>query len=206
MRPLLENVVFADFDPEVHVAEIYYDPNLPLYRAIDFGFVNPFVCLWLQTDMDGNVYVIDEYVRSRAAVSVHGEELKRRYPVNEESIAATFCDPAGAGRNDVTGTSAVKELRAMGIRISYRKSTILEGIELIRRSLRTGDGSSKLKIAPKCVRLIEAMQCYHYPDDKSVTSVSELPLKDGIYDHPIDALRYFFVNYQKRTKVITRRY
>ena len=25
----------------------------------------------------------------------------------------------------------------------------------------------------------------------------ELPYKDGIYDHPIDALRYFFVNTRK---------
>ncbi len=205
-RPLLENVVFADFDPEVHIADIDYDPNLPLYRAIDFGFVNPFVCLWLQTDQKGNIYVIDEYVRSKVAVAAHGEELKQRYPISEESIAATFCDPAGAGRNDVTGTSAVKELRAMGIRTIYRRSTILEGIELVRRALRAGDGSSKLRIAPNCVRLIEAMQCYHYPDNSSITATSELPLKDGLYDHPIDALRYFFVNYQRRTKVITRRY
>jgi hypothetical protein len=34
----------------------------------------------------------------------------------------------------------------------------------------------------------------------------ELPLKDGLHDHPIDALRYFFVNYQRPNKTASRRY
>jgi hypothetical protein len=42
-KPSLENVVFDEFDARVHVREIDYDANLALYRAIDFGFVNPFV-------------------------------------------------------------------------------------------------------------------------------------------------------------------
>ncbi|GAF97940.1 unnamed protein product, partial [marine sediment metagenome] len=49
-RPSLENVVFAEFEPAVHVAPVDYEVNLPLYRSLDFGFVNPFVCLWIQVD------------------------------------------------------------------------------------------------------------------------------------------------------------
>ncbi len=203
-RPSLENVVFADFDPAVHVKPVDYDQNLPLYRAIDFGFVNPFLCLWLQVDSDGCVRVIDEYVRARAAIDVHADEIKKRTPCSEERVAATFCDPAGAGRNDVTGTSPVKELRSMGIRTRYRRSNILAGVELVRRALRAGDGTSTLIISPRCVRLIEAMQCYHYPDNAS-GSDAELPLKDGVYDHPIDALRYFFFGLAT-AKTTSRRY
>ncbi|MGC4034059.1 MAG: hypothetical protein QM754_20450 [Tepidisphaeraceae bacterium] len=33
------------------------------------------------------------------------------------------------------------------------------------------------------------MQCYHYASERS-----ELPEKDGTYDHPIDALRYYYIN------------
>ncbi|MHC5061617.1 MAG: hypothetical protein ACYTFK_11115 [Planctomycetota bacterium] len=203
-RPSLKNMVFADFDPSVHVKPVDYDCLLPLYRAIDFGFVNPFVCLWLQVDSDGCVRVIDEYFRARAAISVHAEEIKQRTPCGEEQVAATFCDPAGAGRNDVTGTSPVKELRSMGIRTRYRRSNILAGVELIRRALQAGDGTSTLVISPRCVRLIEAMQCYHYPDNVS-GSDAELPLKDGVYDHPIDALRYFFCGLAN-AKTTSRRY
>jgi hypothetical protein len=204
-RPSRENVVFDEFDPTTHVKPIDYDPNLPLYRALDFGFVNPFVCLWIQVDQDDIVRVIDEYVRSRATIDVHAEEIKSRTPVDEGCIAATFCDPAGKSRNDVTGTSVLRELRTLGIVTRFRRSGILEGIELIRRSLRAGDGKSRLLISPRCQRLIEAMRCYHYPESGGAAT-GELPLKDGLYDHPIDALRYFFVNHKHTTKATSRRY
>ena len=99
------------------------------------------MCLWIQVDDDGVIRVIDEYVRSRATVDVHAEEIKKRTPCGEEQVAGTFCDPAGAGVNDVTGTSCVRELRAMGIVTRFRKSGIVEGIELIRRAIRDGSGA-----------------------------------------------------------------
>ncbi len=204
-RPNLENVVFDQFDESIHVKQVEYNPDLPLYRTLDFGFVNPFVCLWLQVDAGGVVRVLDEYIRSRLAIAAHAEALKARTPGGEAKVAATFCDPAGAGVNDVTGTSAVRELRGLGIAVRYRPSRILEGVELIRRALCCGGGKSTLVISPRCERLIEALRCYHYPDF-SAGSGSELPLKDGLYDHPIDALRYFFVNYQSGSKTTGRRY
>jgi hypothetical protein len=136
---------------------------------------------------------------------VHAEQLIQRTACDEESVAATFCDPAGAGVNDVTGTSVVRELRQYGIVTRYRKSGILEGIELIRRAIKGGDGKSRFIISPGCSRLIEAMQCYHYPENRP-GSESELPFKDGLYDHSIDALRYFFVNYNRTEKATSRRY
>ncbi|MHC5121226.1 MAG: hypothetical protein ACYSO7_06915 [Planctomycetota bacterium] len=57
LRPNLENAVFEDFDPAVHVRPVGYDAGLPLYRAMDFGFANPFVCLWMQVDEAGAVRV-----------------------------------------------------------------------------------------------------------------------------------------------------
>jgi hypothetical protein len=89
--------------------------------------------------------------------------------------------------------------------VRYRRSGILDGIELIRRAIRDGQGRSSLVISPRCCRLIEAMQCYHYPQDLAAAG-GELPLKDGVYDHPIDALRYFFVNYKCKPKTIIRHY
>jgi hypothetical protein len=204
MRPSRQNVVFYEFDRDVNVRTVDYNPNLPLYRALDFGFVNPFVCLWIQVDQTGIVRVIDVYVRSRVTIDVHAAEIKNRTPVAEEQVTATFCDPAGKGVNDVTGTSAVRELRAIGITVRFKRSTILEGIELIRRAIRSGDGKSSLVVSPRCPRLIEALECYHYPE--SANAPGELPQKDGLYDHPIDALRYFFINQARPIKNTTRRY
>ncbi|HOK94759.1 MAG TPA: hypothetical protein PK052_05285 [Anaerohalosphaeraceae bacterium] len=201
LRPNLEKAVFAEFNPAVHVRPAGYDAGLPLYRSLDFGFVNPFVCLWIQTDGSGVVRVIDEYVQSRRLIGEHAQAIRRRTPCEESQVVMTFCDPAGSGCNDVTGTSAVRELKALGFRLKYRASRIYEGIGLIRSALRAGDGQSRLVIDPRCRRLIEALLCYHYPD-----AASETPCKDGIYDHPIDALRYFFVNYYADSKSLIRPY
>jgi hypothetical protein len=202
LTPSLENVVFAEFKPSIHIAPVEYNPDLPLYRTMDFGFVNPFVCLWVQVDGSGTVRVIDEYIQSRRTIDVHTEEIKHRKPYNEKNVIMTFCDPAGAGVNDVTGTSPVSQLRKAGVKLRFRKSDISVGIELVRRALRTGDGKSSFVVNPKCGRLIEAMQSYHYPQSGSI----EMPQKDGVYDHPIDALRYFFVNYNQCNYVKNRRY
>jgi len=204
LRPSLENAVFGDFNPDIHVKPVEYNPALPLYRTMDFGFVNPFVCLWIQVDDEGLVRVIDEYIRRRATIDIHANEILDRTPCPEQNVTATFCDPAGAGVNDVTGTSAAGELRNLGIKLRYRRSSIVQGIELIRRAIKDGTGQSKLIISPNCSKLIEALRCYHYPDTSA--NGTELPLKDGLYDHPIDALRYFFINQKITTPLITRSY
>jgi len=203
LRPSLENAVFDEFDPAVHVRPVSYDPILPLYRAMDFGFTNPFVCLWLQVDANGMVRVIDEYIQNRRRIVEHGKVVIAHTPCDESQVRMTCCDPAGAQHNGVSGTSEVRELTNMGMRLKYRHSEILEGIEHIRAHLRAGDGSHRLVIDPRCRKLIEAMRCYHYPNAQLL---SELPKKDGKNDHPIDALRYFFVNYKSKSTKPSNRY
>ncbi|MDY6913510.1 MAG: hypothetical protein SVT52_03525, partial [Planctomycetota bacterium] len=39
-------LVFGEFDPDRHVREIESCPDWPLFRAIDFGYSSPLVCLW----------------------------------------------------------------------------------------------------------------------------------------------------------------
>jgi hypothetical protein len=203
LRPNLENAVFDQFDQRVHVRRVLYDPTLPIYRAMDFGFKNPFVCLWIQIDRGGTVRVFDEYVQEQRRIHEHARAVIARTPCNESQVKMTYCDPAGAGRNGVSGTSEVSELRELGMRIGYRKSEILEGIELIRAYLHAGDGSHRFVVDSRCQRMIEALRCYHYPD---APAQSELPKKDGRHDHLIDALRYFFVNVFGVVKSTTQRY
>ena len=74
-------------------------------------------------------------------------------------------------------------------------------MELIRAALQPAVGMPALFIHPRCVRLIDAMQKYRYPDGGG-----ELPLKDGTHDHLIDALRYFYVNRNANAATVVRRY
>ncbi len=203
-RPLNDNLVFGDFSRGLHVRPLDFDPQLPLYRAIDFGFVNPFVCLWIQTDYEGTVRVIREYQQSRRTITDNAAQIISLTPCPESGVTATFCDPAGNQHSDITGTNCVQELRRAGMRVRSCKSGILEGIEKIRRAMRDGSGNSRLLIDPSCKSLIKSLETYHYPD--STKAPSELPVKDGMSDHHIDALRYFFANHEKNNKVIQSSY
>ena len=65
---------------------------------------------------------------------------------------------------------------------------------------------SRLKVSGRCGDLIRALKCYHYPQRQGRKVPSELPQKDGVHDHAIDALRYFFVNYHEKDKTETSLY
>lgn len=193
-RPSRRGAVFPTFDREKHVAPLSRRAGAKLYRSIDFGFVNPFICLWLQRDGDGNVEVLREYARSQATLSAN---IARVRDMDPDLVRLTFCDPAGNQRNDQTGTSPRAELRAAGMPTMAHPSRIVDGLERIRRLL-DGDGAAKgpmLRIDPSCRRLIAAMEAYRYPEPGERTGDDrELPVKDGVHDHPIDALRYALVN------------
>ncbi|HOU57628.1 MAG TPA: hypothetical protein PK556_11875 [Smithellaceae bacterium] len=195
IRPNMEHAVFADFDPAVHVAAVGYDPMLSLYRTIDFGIRNPFVCLWIQVGGDRVFRVIDEYaVRGKRTIE-HAAAIKVRTPGGEASVEATFCDPAGVSKEETSGSSSTEELRKAGIHVRFRTSKIMDGIEQIRAALKSGDGKSHMVIDPRCAVLIKSLTCYHFAAATSKT-LPEVPEKDGEHDHAVDALRYFFINYR----------
>jgi hypothetical protein len=220
LRPRADGLVFSAFDPARHVAPVAYDAALPLYRAIDFGYANPFVCLWVQVqgaaqlaaplarygpvgagrvpaagrspladaDLSGVQFrVIAEYVARERRILEHAREMAARDP---GPVLATFADPAGWQRSDVTGTGPCQELAALGLRVRTPRAGILEGVELVRRLLkdRPAAAGPGLVIHPSCRWLVRSMQEYHW-DERAAGDRRERPAKDGA-DHPIDALRY----------------
>jgi len=219
LRPRADRLVFAEFDPARHVAPLAYDPGLPLYRAIDFGYANPFVCLWVQVKDGGarqgagnggdpdlsrlELRVIREYVARERPVAEHAREMAARDP---GPVLATFADPAGWQRSDVTGTGPCQELARLGIRTRTPRAGILEGVELLRRLLKPRDGGrSGLVVDPSSTWLVRAFQEYHW-DESDDGRRNERPAKDGA-DHPIDALRYLVTGlFLKRERVRERRW
>ncbi|MGA2266661.1 MAG: hypothetical protein ABSH10_09575 [Phycisphaerae bacterium] len=193
-------LVFDEFDPARHVVEQAYEPTWPTYRAIDFGYRSPLVCLWIQLSPAGQVGVVDEYVRSRLPVPRHAEEILRR---DVGPVVATYVDPAGRAREATSGAACTEMLAAAGIPCTCRSSAIAEGLELIRAALAPAAGAPSLTIHPRCKRLIEAFQSYHYPPP-GAASQDGAPVKDGP-DHLIDALRYFFINRARPRIAIARK-
>ena len=193
--------VFTSFSREKHVKEFKFRNDLEFSLGVDFGWASPTAALFNQVDVDDNVFIFDEIRAVESTMREVGSEIRKKgykrswtYPQIKATIDpdVIYCDPAGDSRNEAMGTSSVKELQKIGFRVIYKKSypgSIVDGVNVIRKWLNNG----KLIIHPRCVNLIQAVEMYRYPEPKGDIK-SEIPLKDGISDHWIDALRYFFMN------------
>jgi len=197
-----ELAVFGQFDRARHVRPLPYNAAWPTYRAVDFGYANPLVCLWVQVTAAGAVHVLREYVRQRVPMARHAAEILKRDP---GPVAATYVDPAGNHREPTSGAACTELLAAAGIPCTSRRSNVAEGIELIRAALDPAAGEPRLLIDAGCTELIAAFESYHYGQPNRPGG-GEKPVKDGP-DHAIDALRYFFVNrFRPRIEVARARY
>lgn len=196
-------LVFSEFGSARHVCAVEYCADWPLYRAIDFGYRSPMVCLWIQVTPGGRVHVLDEYVKQRQAIPQHAQEILRRDPA---PVQATYVDPAGRQKESTSGAACTEMLAAAGIACTWRGSSIAEGLELIRSALAPACGAPTLAIHPRCTGLIDAFNNYHYPPPGSsqAATESDTPVKDGP-DHYLDALRYFFVNRMRPAANVKRK-
>ena len=172
------HLVYRDFDPEVHVGDYQYDPDWPTYVGQDFGYVNPTVALVIQVSPSEEVFVIRELYHTNRAITQLAYEFYR--PLCEQfKVKAWHCDPSGP--------SYIAELRQAGIPATGRRTTIEEGVTLIRKLLRPpGGGPPRLHIDRSCENLIAELSAFCYHEDRETFA-------EG-HDHGPDALRYFLVN------------
>lgn len=193
-RPTLQGLVYSGFERGRHVvADLAWSSDLPTWRAVDWG-LNDFVCLWIQEAKRGEVRVVDELWQRQATVHQAAREILRRDA--ERPVEATFCDPAGRNRNDQTGLSDVDVFRRHGIPCAYVLSPqareIRNGVNLIRAALQPAAGPPKLRIAGRCNELIRAFESYRLRQVNG--QYLDEPVKPQPSDHPMDALRYYYVN------------
>jgi len=194
LRPSREGLFYKQYNEDMHVPTepISYDPSMELYRTFDWGVNGPTVCLWIQVDGDGRVYVIDELYQSGIAVSdmaqgVRSYEEMRGY----RNVIRSYCDP--------TGLSYIMEFQKEGIPCQGRRedggrsNVRFEGFETVRRFLKLDEnGRPRMLVSPRCVNVRREFRTYHYPQTRFGLNPSEEPAK--VDDHAMDALRYFFVS------------
>jgi len=204
-RPSPEGLVYPAFDRAVHVwPELRLRADLPTWRSVDWGW-NAFVCLWIQQDEAGRVLVVDEYCTAGTTTADNAEKIQHRD--GGLRVEATFCDPAGRNRNDQTGYSDVEVFEGRGVRCTYTLSSwareVRNGINLVRAHLRPAAGEPRLFVAGRCTQLIEAFESYR--NRRVNGEYVDEPRKPQPCDHPMDALRYYFVNRHAPTRGETRR-
>lgn len=186
--------VYKEFDRSVHVIEPFLIPeSWQRYRAIDFGYTNPFVCLFLAVDEDENVYIYDEHYQAGKTTDYHLAEIKRR----RGNFQASFCDPSAR--------QLIEDMRSKGLNLTPAVHDLRSGIEAVREKLRikedgpppdrVGAGWPSLFVFKSCPNTIFEFEQYRYPETKGDGSEKEEPLK--LNDHAMDALRYVLASLKK---------
>lgn len=186
---------FGEFSRSMHVVEPFTIPDSwRKYRAMDEGYNDPFVCLWIALDPYGTAYIYREFVKNKLLSSEQVAMVNLNSPVTERyeySVADTsFWNKAKTERvtpADIFAGNNVPLIQAKKERVN--------GWKRLREWLHVYDAldhvtgkfykTSNLKIFSNCIKTIEAIPSMIH-DDKHVEDVAEHQL-----DHVPDAIRYW---------------
>jgi hypothetical protein len=188
-------VVMQEWSDEVHLGDFTYDPSWDTYMAVDYGFTNPFVVLFIQVGQWGDIRVIREFRYQRLDTEEVAADIMSSVPGLVRACTKLFPDPA---EPDDTRTLERK------LRIPAYMNTggeLKTRLALIRRALKSrnehlpeGDPERRpmLMVDRGCKELAwEMREGYKWPERRSqIKSDSENPMdKDN---HGVEALGRFF--------------
>lgn len=210
-----ENLIYDLWDPATHVIDPFpIPPEWARFRAIDFGYTNPFSCLWGALDEDRRLYIYREVYGVQRLVRDWAHLIHDLS--GGEQYQATVTDHDTEGRGDLEahlGHSAAA-CRVAGIDgpsawTTPAQKDVQPGIERVaQRMKRAGDGQPRIYVfrdalverdpllvdAKQPIGLLEEMPRYVWRKVRTQAHgevLTEEPLKQ--FDHSLDALRYLVV-------------
>jgi hypothetical protein len=189
-------VVMKEYDDDIHLGDFDYNPAWPTYMAVDYGFTNPFVILFIQVGPFGDIRVIREFRRTQLDTIEVCQDVAQEYPGLVRVVQMLYPDPA---EPDDTRTMQrllrVPANKNTGGEIKTRLSHIRRALKTKNRHLPVGDPERRPTLMidrTHCATLAwEMREGYKWPEHKSEQrSDSENPLdKDN---HGVEALGRFF--------------
>lgn len=202
-------LVFKDFDRNIHVVNSIDLPgNDAYYRAMDFGAVNPTVCLYIRVDSDSNYWIYDEYYATEQTTRDNAYAIQAKHP--QTFFRATFGDPSGKqeridyasfGLHITPANKSVIDIVTGKMKDPNDQSWVTHRIDLIQQRLKINPVTRKPRIFinKTCVNTIREFEAYRWEElrDKSLNA-KDVPVKAD--DHTMDALGYFVTSYQKTPK------
>jgi hypothetical protein len=171
--------VYKTFNRDVHVCKPFDIPtDWPRWRALDWGFNNPFTCLWLTRDPDKRWYVYAEHYQARESLGYHAERIKQIS--GQQKFVCTWADHDAQDRY---------EFEKLGIPTTAARKDVRLGIETVQATLKMQkDGRPRLYIFSTCTNTIREMQGYHWAEGTEGKDAKDEPAK--VDDHTVDTLRY----------------
>ena len=185
------NAVYHDFSEDNVMDNYVYNPQLPTYIAIDWGWAHPMAVGFFQ--VKGNtVYLFDEIVSSKLKIEqVYAKIMAKPYKIN-----GWCCDIAGNQEREQTGISNIRWFKNKNIYMKHRKTAVTYGIPIVRSFIRNGKDEVNFYISRNCVKSIDGMRQYRYAEKDGII-LNENPIK--LDDDAVDMIRYFYVNFMDRS-------
>ena len=185
------------FDRNLDVGYYPYNPRLPVFCSIDFGYRMPSVG-WYQTyrvNGEWHINMIDEIAHK---TNIKTDELAAMIKAKPYRVARYYGDPAGLQASSQSGVGDIEIFRKKGILVNTitdkASRSISAGINHVRGFIENANSERYLHLNNNCIGMAEDLESYRYPEADGKDLKSE-PLKDGYHDHGCDQLRYFFINH-----------
>lgn len=200
---VFEGQYFSEWDEKAHVYSPFDIPKAwPRIRAIDWGYSDPFCCLWGAIGPDNQIWVYREFYRNRLTDSEYAEKINALSVYSDgspERFDYTVGDPISFWvKNPDTGVERVETYQLNGISILKGDNSRVNGWSRVREYLKLREYQGKLSpwlhISRECPNLIRTLPDLVH-DDNKVEDVA-----DGMEDHAPDALRLML---QSRTPRFT---
>jgi len=193
--------VMKEWDDDVHIADLKYRRDLPLYAAVDFGYTNDWVWLWIQHDkMNNIVYVIGEHrFKLRDTEDIARLEFKNHPMIG--NLLCIYPDPSSPDDAAILRrTLGVPTKSNTGGEIKVRLQLIRSALKMRPESLPDGHPEKHpgLIVDRSCQKLIwEMREGYRWPESRDDTrNASEIPLDTD--NHGPEALGRFFKGHMEQ--------
>ena len=192
----LSGRVYEDFNRKTHVGKHTYNPMSPVYLCLDFGYRMPAAIFFQNARVgqkgDNHIFIIDEIIHEK---NLKISELCEAIQAKNYRLHRVFGDPAGYQMQSSVGMGEADIFRQiMGHPVICRRDrlsrSIQSGVSHVRGFIMSAIGEIRLHIDERCKGIIEDFESYRYPEHKEGSNLKNEPLRNGIHDHGMDAIRY----------------
>ena len=192
--------VFKEWDEEWHVSDtLRYQPSWGHFAAVDYGYTNPNVWLFIQVDPWGNLEILDEIYESGLTADEFADVIRER---ELHRVTRFYPDPASPG--DTAQLEKKLQVRASGgtggelqDRIDAIRHRLKVQPQLAHLPLGHPERLPKLRVHPRCTNVLREMDAYRYPERKDTIlgdEAHEKPMKKD--DHTPEALGRFLAGWE----------